>query len=77
MEFKVRKVSFHLKEDGNVFVTTDSLVGNVVNLCGIWLADFSNRHLKVAIAYTVCSLGFLEPTFPWCLALSPDAAASA
>jgi hypothetical protein len=77
MEFKAGKVSFHFKEDGNVFVPTVSLVGNVVNLCSIWSADFSNRHLKVAIACIVCSLGFLEPKFPWSLVLSPDAAAFA
>jgi hypothetical protein len=76
MEFKAGKVSFHLKEDGNVFVTTDSPVGNVVDLCGIWSADLSNMHLKIAIACIVCSLGFLEPKFLWCLAMSPDAAAS-
>jgi hypothetical protein len=35
MEFKVGKVPFYLKEDGNIFVTTDYPVGNVVNLCGI------------------------------------------
>ena len=61
VEFKAGKVSFHLKEDGNVFVTTLSPVGVVVDLCGICSADFSNIHLKVAMACTVCSLGFFEP----------------
>jgi hypothetical protein len=61
MEFKAGKVSFHLKEDGNVLVTIVSPLGTVVDLCGIWSADFSNIHLKVAMACTVCSLGFFEP----------------
>ena len=61
MEFKAGKVSFHLKEDSNILVTTVSPVGIVVDLYSIWSVDFSNIHLKVAMACTVCSLGFFKP----------------
>ena len=61
-----------------IFVTTTSLLSNVVDLWGIWFTDFSKSYLRIAMmAYYIWSLGFLKPKFQWCLILIPKEASLA
>jgi hypothetical protein len=50
MEFKYGKVSFHLKDKGKVFVTTASLVGNVVMLVIFEFAENQGSIIKMAMS---------------------------
>jgi hypothetical protein len=77
IDFNASKVPFHLKDECKVLVTTTSLIGNVVDLWGIWSTDFSKKHLRVAMACNVRTLGFLEPKFLWWPAFTPSVVSSA
>ena len=56
--FSFGTVSFHFQNVGRTFVTTFFSRVRTQDLCGMWLANFSTMHWRVAVAWTVCDLGF-------------------
>ena len=67
-------VSFHFQFAERTSVTTFFLHVRTRDLCGMWLADLSTMHWRVAVAWTVCALGFRRLILPCiCATMFSDA----